>query len=250
MAIEKPVVSWYQGTNTTSTEVKARVSFGQVNADDTSPPITHFVWNNRAGLEDAPKMEDVTFTTRDLQGGDGTTVGFEVEAVANNWFQGKVDTLGQNTFTPVGRGGVGTVNPSGLLKLGTLGTTTNVNAATATAWTADATLSLNQYIKPTLGNGFIYKVTKAGVAGGAEPTWLTTEGLIVNDGTAILTAVKIDKKPADQEILGLANNTLPDGSNASAAGGNFIQLTTLVDVPNDATSGKNICKYRINFRYV
>lgn len=250
MAIEKPVVTWYEGTNTTSTEVKTRVNYGQVNADDVSLPKTHFLWNNRGGTEDAPKMEDVTFTTRDLSGGDGTTAGNEVEAVKNNWFQGKVDSLNQTSFTPVGRGGVGTVNPSGVLKLGTLGTTTNVNAATATVWTADATLSLNQYIKPTLGNGFIYKVTKAGVAGNVEPVWLTTENLIVNDGTAILTAVLIDKKPAEQEILGLANNTLPDGSNATAAGGNFVQLTTVVDVPSDATSGKNILKFRANFRYV
>lgn len=246
----EPVVSWYEGTNTKSTEVVSKISYGVVDADTTSATKTFFIVNNRGGTEDCPKMEDVTFTTRDLNGGLGDTVGNIVEAVKDNWFQTRCDSLGESAFVPVGKGGVGTPNPSGVKALGTNGTTINVNAATATIWGAEATLSLNTYIKPTVDNGFIYKVTTAGITGLTEPVWLTTEGLITQDGTAVLTAYKINNKPEANALLGLANNMADDGSNASDAGGNFTQISVLAEVPITAKSGKNTLNYRVSYRFV
>lgn len=246
----QPTISWYEGTNTTSTEVKSLVSYGIVNADSISPARVFYVWNNRKGLTDCSNAEDVTFTTRDMSGGLGDTVGSITESVRDNWFQVRCDSLGQSAFKPVGKGGTGTANPSGTLSLGTNGKTTNVNAATATVWSASGVVSLGDYIKPTVDNGFIYKVTQAGVMGATEPTWLTTEGLITESGTAQLTAVKIDKVPPANTLLGLSNNAADDGTNADIAGGNWTKISVQAEVPINASSGKQSLQFRVSYRFV
>jgi len=250
MANLEPVVTWIHGENKKDKEITGVFDFGRVDADKSSAIEIFFLWNNYGGLVDVPKMEDVTITTRDLSGGDGTSPLSPVEAVKDNWMQVRIDSLTETAFTPIGRGGQGTVNPSGVKAMGTKGQTKNVNADTATAWTANKTLNLEEYIKPTVENGFVYKVTQAGVGGDTEPTWLLTEGLIVNDGTAVLTAVPIMKTPADNEILGLANNTQNDGTGAENAQGNFVQFSTKAVVPASASTGKNRGNYRVSFRFV
>jgi len=245
-----PIVSWYEGTNEKSKEVKSTVNFGTVDADSSSPTKVFYIWNNRAGTDDCSKMEEVVFTTRDRNGGTGDTVGNIVEAVRDNWFKVRVDSLGESSFTPVGKGGVGTDNPLGTKPLGTNGTTTNKNASTASVWSASTPLSLGVYVQPTTPNGFIYKVTKAGTTDGTQPTWNTVEGNTVVDGTAEYISVKIEKKPATQEILGLANITKDDGTNANLAGGNFVQVSVYAEVPITASAGKNQLVQRVSYRYV
>lgn len=240
-----PEVSWYEGTNDKSSEVISTVNYGTVDADSQSPTKTFYIWNNRAGVDDCSKMEEVTFTTRDRSGGDGSLVGNIVEAVRDNWFNVRVDSLSEVTFVPVGKGGVGTPNPTGTKDLGTNGTTTNVNASTAIVWSASTPLSLNDYVQPTAGNGFIYKVTKAGTTDGTEPTWVTVEGNPVFDGTVEYTTIQIDKTPSAKEILGLANNTDVTASNANLAGGNFVQISVYADVPITASAGKNLLVQRV-----
>ena len=157
-----PLVYWYEGTNQTANEVKTTVNYGTVDADSASVVKTFYIWNKRGGTEDCSKMEEVVFTTRDRQGGTGDTVGNIVEAVRDNWFRVRNDTLGETTFTEVGKGGVGTENPSGVKALSTNGSTTNVNSTSATTWTSNTALTLGAYIKPTTSNGFMYKVETAG----------------------------------------------------------------------------------------
>lgn len=249
MAFLEPQVTWIHGINAKDNEVQS-YDFGIVNADDDSGVEVFYLWNNYGGAQDAPKMEDVEITTRDLNGGDGSTSGMKVEAVANNWFKVKVDSLGESSYTPIGKGGVGTINPSGLKALGTNGSTTNKNEATAVQWTASQTWSLGQYVKPTVANGYIYEVTTAGLGDAVEPSWLTTEGLIVSDGTAVLTARKIINTPAAKELLGLANNAQPDGTGVALAAGNFAQFSVIASVPANATTGRNQGNFRVSYRFV
>ena len=250
MANLEPIVSWYEGDNKKSSEVTTTVNYGTVDADSQSATKTFYIWNNRGGSDDRSKMEEVTFTTRDRNGGLGDSVGNIVEAVRDNWFNVRVDSLSEHTFIPVGKGGAGTTNVSGVKDLGTNGTTTNVNASTAKVWSQSTQYDLGDYVQPTAGNDYIYKVTQAGTSDGTEPSWVTIEDNQVVDGTVTYVAVKIDKKPNAKEILGLANNTLEDGSNANLAGGNFVQISVYADVPITASAGKNLLVQRVSYKYV
>lgn len=244
----QPIVSWYEEENKKDKEIKGVVDYGTVDADTDSPQKIFYIWNNRNGDTDVSKMEEVTFTTRDRQGGTGDTPGNIVEAVRDNWFQVKVDSLNETGFTPVGKGGL--ENPSGVKEVGTNGSTTNPNAASASVWATGVDYVEGDYVKPTVDNEYMYKVTTGGTTGGVEPSWSVTEGNAVSDGTVEYVAVKIKKKPATQEILGLANSVLEDGSNADEAGGNFIRITVYAEVPIDASAGRNELVQRISYRYV
>jgi len=237
----EPLVSWYEGNNAKASEVKGTVDYGRVDADTESPQKTFYIWNNRNSLEDVSKMEEVTFTTRDRAGGTGDTQPNIVEAVKNNWFQVRVDSLNESAFTPVGKVAVKPV--------GTNGTTINPKAATASTWASGVPYVVGDYVKPVVDNGMIYKVTFAGTTGATAPS-STTEGNVVTDGTVQYTAITINKKPAAQEILGVANSVLDTGANAANSGGNFVKLTVFADVPIDASSGKNLLLQRVSFRYV
>lgn len=244
-----PIVSWYEGTNEVANEVTQTVNFGTVDADSASAVKEFYIWNNRGESEDCSKMEQVVFTTRDRQGGLGDTIGNEVEAVRDNWFHVKVDSLNESTYTPVGKGGI-PLNPLGTKPLGTNGTTTNIHASTAVVWSLNTPYALDTYVQPTVANGFIYRVTQAGITDGTAPTWAVVDGSTLVDGTVEYIAVKIDQTPATQEILGFANNTLADGSNANLAGGNFVKISVYADVPITASAGKNKLVQRVSYHYV
>ncbi|MFJ7982421.1 hypothetical protein ACIQ1D_19345 [Lysinibacillus xylanilyticus] len=245
-----PIVSWYEGKNAISNEVKTTVNYETVDADSQSKTKVFYIWNNRAGKVDCSKMEEVTFTTRDREGGDGSSTGNVVEAVKDCWFNVRVDSLGESTFLPVGKANVKDKNKSGVKDLGTTGTTTNVNASTAQVWSASKDLALDTYVQPKTGNTFIYKVTKAGKTDGTEPSWATVEGNPVIDGTVEYVAIKINKTPNAKEILGFANSTDVNGTNANQAGGNFVQISVYADVPITASAGKNSLVQRVSYRYV
>jgi hypothetical protein len=246
----QPIVSWYEGINAKANEVTGTVNYGTVDADTDSNQKTFFIWNNRAGLTDVSKMEEVTFTTRDRLGGTGDTVGQIVEAVKDNWFQVRVDSLDEVGFTPVGKGGVTSTNVSGVKAVGTNDETKNINALAAVTWADSTVHGMSDYVKPTLDNQYIYKVTKGGTTGVSEPIWTATEGAIVTDGDIEYVAQSVSYAPASQEILGLANHTAEDGSNAADAGGNYIKITVYSEVPISAQAGRNLLLQRVSFRYV
>lgn len=52
-------------------------------------------------------------------------------------------------------------------------------------WQASTAYGIGDYVLPTTPNGRLYKCTTAGTTGAAEPTWPTTDGGTVNDGTAV-----------------------------------------------------------------
>ena len=64
--------------------------------------------------------------------------------------------------------------------------------AATTGYTARASgdAASGSVVKPTTLNGFHYKCTTAGNSGSSEPTWPTTVGDTVADGTCIWTAIK------------------------------------------------------------
>ncbi|MFJ5764238.1 hypothetical protein ACIP9C_02685 [Lysinibacillus sp. NPDC093210] len=245
----QPIVSWYEGTNEKSKEVNYTVDYKTVDAASQSDTKIFYIWNNRGGTTDAPKMEEVTFTTRDRSGGTGDLEGKIVEAVKDNWFHVRVDSLSESRFLPVGKGG-NPLNPSGTKDLGTNGTTTNIHAATAQVWSAGTAMTLDAYVQPTSNNNYIYKVSKAGTTGATQPSWPTVEGNAIMDGTVEYLAIKIDKTPKAKEILGLANVTNDAGTNVDLAGGNFVKISVYADVPMNASAGKNQLMQRVSYRYV
>ena len=59
--------------------------------------------------------------------------------------------------------------------------------ASLTAWTASTVTALNALRRPTAANGYRYQATTAGTTAGTEPTWPTTIGSTVTDGTVVWT---------------------------------------------------------------
>ena len=51
------------------------------------------------------------------------------------------------------------------------------------AWVKDTSYSLNDLVIPTSGNGFVYICTVSGTSGDTEPSWPTTVGDTVTDGS-------------------------------------------------------------------
>lgn len=129
-------------------------------------------------------------------------------------------------------------------------TSTSVTYTAANSWgtsRANSTVYLvGTILRPASANGFLYSISTAGTSGGSLPTYPTTVGATVADGTATLTCVGkgiivltaanplwttasftgvrygviSDRTPgtaATQPLLGL----IDFGSDAAAGGGNF-----------------------------
>lgn len=55
------------------------------------------------------------------------------------------------------------------------------------AWAASTVYTLDNYRRPTTSNNLYYEVTTAGTSNSTEPTWPTTIGTTVTDGTVVWT---------------------------------------------------------------
>lgn len=55
----------------------------------------------------------------------------------------------------------------------------------APAWAASTAYSIGAIHRPTTANGTVYTVITAGTSGGTEPSWPTTDGATVTDGTVV-----------------------------------------------------------------
>lgn len=66
-----------------------------------------------------------------------------------------------------------------------------VKAVTPNNWASVTAYALGAYVKPTTPNGYRYECTTAGTSGTSEPTWPTTIGATVTDGTVVWTCRKL-----------------------------------------------------------
>lgn len=250
MATINPLITWYLDTNATASQITSRVDLGRIDADTTSPVKEIYIWNNYGGTSNASNAEELTLTARDINGGDGTTIGNLTPSISEDWNQVRVDTLGESSFTPIGKGGVGTINPTGSKLLGTTGATTNIDFNAAVTFATATQVSLGTFIKPTTNGDFFFEVIQAGTTGDSEPTYLLTEGLITDTGTARLRAIPRVKTAPQNTLLGLKNNTLADGSNASLAAGNFVKFSHRIEVPVTASSGVQVNLLKASYKFV
>lgn len=250
-----PIVSIYIDSNDESNLAtdETELNYGSVKKGTSSDTHTFYIWNNRNGEKDTPKMQFCTFTTLDRYDGFGDTPGAEVPAVRDNWFNVQCDSYNQTEFTPVGKGIESTsttAGMSGIKKVGTLGMTINVGAANATTWTSNVELTEGSCVLPTVDNNLIYTVLKAGTTGDTEPAWETAVDDKISSGTVDFAADYKNTYPELQEVLGMRNSVLADGSNADVAAGNFVKLSVKIDVPLDAEIGEQKLKQRFSFSYV
>lgn len=59
----------------------------------------------------------------------------------------------------------------------------SVTSQSETAWAGSTAKSVGDYVEPTTANGYRYKATVAGTTDSTEPTWPTTIGATVTDGS-------------------------------------------------------------------
>lgn len=89
-------------------------------------------------------------------------------------------------------------------------------------WAASTAYSLGDLVIPTTPNGYKYKVTTAGTSDGSEPTWPTTLGATVADGTVVWTCLSATHPITE---IKLATSS---GGLAGATGGAALNLGTAI----------------------
>jgi len=84
---------------------------------------------------------------------------------------------------------------------------------TAPAWAPNTAYSLGDKITPTTKNGNVYECTTAGTSGSTEPTWPTSEGDTVTDGTVVWTCRSGTPDPDQTGLIAPAATQLYKGMN-------------------------------------
>lgn len=89
-------------------------------------------------------------------------------------------------------------------------------------WTATTAYTTSDYVIPTTANGRLYKCTTAGTSAGSEPTWPTTVGGTVSDGTAVWT----------EQTVAFDAGTAPEVTGGSYVRGSLTNNTTNFPTPS------------------
>ncbi|GIP32598.1 hypothetical protein [Paenibacillus sp. J2TS4] len=148
----QPQVSWYNVSNTSQI---TNWQIGTVDAGNTSDDTTFLIWNNRGGTEDIADMTDCTITTKDESGGN------EGEIISNKWIRVRVDSMNENSFTPVGGEVTKTIKAGGTAPAGTIKGTKNDGTKTnALNNFCQVTLHAQPHVTATAGNvNFLLRVS-------------------------------------------------------------------------------------------
>lgn len=85
-------------------------------------------------------------------------------------------------------------------------------------WAATTAYSLGATREPTVDNTYRYSVTTAGTSGASEPTWPTTIGSTVVDGTVVWTCTAKTHQPTEIKLATTAAGL------AGATGGQALNL--------------------------
>lgn len=92
---------------------------------------------------------------------------------------------------------------------------------------------VDDIVRPTTENGYYYKCTTSGIAGGSEPTWTQTT---VTSGTAVFTAVSYDLYVLPSQTI--ATSTWTASNSVTIAGSTntaVITSTTITVIPDGVT---------------
>jgi phage tail sheath gpL-like len=129
--------------------------------------------------------------TVDIQATDTpTTVATALAALINGANQGRLPITGAQTSGAVALSSV-TANARANQHIVFLDTRSAPSGFAATitgnVWLTLTAYVTTQYVVPVTANGFYYKCTTAGTTGAGQPTWPTTVGTTVSDGSAVWT---------------------------------------------------------------
>ena len=110
------------------------------------------------------------------------------------------------------------------------------------AWQASTAYILGDTIEPTTDNGFRYVCSTAGTTGASEPTWSTTIGNTVTDGTVIWAVSAQTHEPTEIKLAttaaGLDSATagaaLSLGTTVTSGVGNAVEIN--IRVTNTVTT--------------
>jgi hypothetical protein len=83
---------------------------------------------------------------------------------------------------------------------GTLNLQSEASIRGAATWGALAAYGTTNYVFPNPANGWFYKCTTAGTSGASQPTWPTTLGATVADGSVVWTNQGIDAMYLDDLV--------------------------------------------------
>lgn len=117
------------------------------------------------------------------------------------------------------------------------------SASTAKSVSPGKDASLHVIVKPTVQNGYWYKCTTAGTTGGTEPTWSTSIGATVADGTVVWTTIYANIVTNTYSSFNATTGLLQVGTTFS---GSLTASAPYVNGYVEFTSGENMGqKYRI-----
>lgn len=89
----------------------------------------------------------------------------------------------------------------------------------ASVWAASTSQSLGSWRRPSVSNNYIYECTTAGTTGSSEPTWPTTVGNTVADGTATWTCrAQYPNAAGDTTTIGAGHTITYDLSSTTQLG--------------------------------
>jgi type IV pilus assembly protein PilY1 len=118
----------------------------------------------------------------------------------------------------------------------------------APAWAAGTAYTAGQIRRPTTANGYVYTVRTAGTSGSTQPTWPTSDGKLVTDGTVIwVTGILPTNSVCDTSVSTSSQEICTDGSVTSSTCAAASKTALWRKVTVSSSSGPGTSDERQNF---